>query len=487
MSARVSALKVSMVIAVAAMCAGAADVTVDWATPYQTIDGFGFFGPMDVWWSGGPFWSDAWGNLILNDLGITIWRNEYYSEEGSQDANWAKQVGMVQSLKAKADQLNVPLKFIFSVWSAPSQWKSNSSLKNGGSLLTQYYDEYGAWLRAGVQKYADAGVQLYALSAQNEPAFEEYYNSTVYTPEQYRDMIKIAAPIVKATYPNVKFFGAEDMLAAWAARPFIGRIMADTMARRLCDIIAVHGYSDGVNPTPSSQAASLWSGLGTNLFNVGKPLWMTETSGTGSDWAGAVESVNSVFAAVRYGKLKGWVWWYGSGDLVTTTALTKKGYALKHFYRYVRPGAVMYNVTDASASNLFVAAFSHATEHTMTLVVINMGGAQTLNISGTGLPSQFQKFQTTSSDNCRDMGTTGTSVSLAGSSITTLYATNFTVSVKDPSMAVRTEGVTRPVAQGRIYDLRGRMVPAAEAAVRGAYCRIDKDGRNTVRAEVFAR
>ena len=29
----------------------AADLTIDRATTYQTIEGFGFFGAADVWWS----------------------------------------------------------------------------------------------------------------------------------------------------------------------------------------------------------------------------------------------------------------------------------------------------------------------------------------------------------------------------------------------------------------------------------------------------
>jgi O-glycosyl hydrolase len=226
------------------------------------------------------------------------------------------------------------------------------------------------------------------------------------------------------------------------------------------------------------------------VFNAGKKLWMTETSGTGSDWAGALESANSVFAALRYGKLAGWVWWYGADDLVTTTALTKKGHALKHFYRYIRPGAVMYDITDASASNLFVAAFAHAAERTMTVIAINMGGAQTMNITGTGLPTQFQKYQSTSGDNCRDMGTTTTTVSLAGNSITTLYATNFSVGVDRPAMSVEVQKAPRTAANSRTFDLRGRTVAEAGAVMgtAGAYYRTaDGSDRGMVRAEIMLR
>ena len=55
---------------------------------YQTIDGFGFFGAQGPWWgwhsqmTPAEYYSDAWVALALDDLGITVWRNELYAEEG---------------------------------------------------------------------------------------------------------------------------------------------------------------------------------------------------------------------------------------------------------------------------------------------------------------------------------------------------------------------------------------------------------------------
>lgn len=450
----------ALIVGACSATAQAADATVDWTKPYQTVEGFGFFGPMDVWWGGGPFFSDAWGNLIMQDLGITMWRNEYYSEEGSQDANWAKQRPAVQSLKTKSDALGVDLKFIYSVWSPPSQWKSNRSLKNGGTLETQYYDEYGAWLKAGVKNYADIGINLYALSAQNEPAFAQFYNSCVFTPEQYRDMVKIAGPIVHETYPTVKFFGAEDMLANWATG-FPGRLMGDPLAKVQVGALAVHGYDDGVHPTPASTAASLWGSAARNCATAKIPLWMTETSGHAADWSGSFQLGESIYAALKFGKIAAWVYWYGIGDLCTSTGLNKKGYVSKQYFRYIRPGAVMYDVTDVSSQGLYVIAFAHAGERTMTVVALNPGSAATLNLLGTSLPSTFTMYRTTSGDNCVSAGTVNkTGISVPANSIVTLYATNFTppaVAVgQKATAAARVAQISRDVA----YDLQGRVVNA---------------------------
>jgi glucuronoarabinoxylan endo-1,4-beta-xylanase len=91
-------------------------VEIDKSTKYQTIEGFGFFGGADVWWSSpSAVWNDAWAEKAISDLGITIWRNELFPPSipgASQDADWGKQKPVVQGLKAKADKYKVDLKFI---------------------------------------------------------------------------------------------------------------------------------------------------------------------------------------------------------------------------------------------------------------------------------------------------------------------------------------------------------------------------------------
>jgi hypothetical protein len=76
-------------------------LTLNKNTRHQTIDGFGFFGARDVWWgSGDPahFYSEAWLDLIVRDLGVSMWRNELYphnpptgNNKVGQDAHWDKQ------------------------------------------------------------------------------------------------------------------------------------------------------------------------------------------------------------------------------------------------------------------------------------------------------------------------------------------------------------------------------------------------------------
>jgi hypothetical protein len=62
-----------------AASAQAATVRVARDDKLQTIEGFGFFGARDAWWSPPADLVDPeWARLVIDDLGLSMWRNEYY-------------------------------------------------------------------------------------------------------------------------------------------------------------------------------------------------------------------------------------------------------------------------------------------------------------------------------------------------------------------------------------------------------------------------
>jgi glucuronoarabinoxylan endo-1,4-beta-xylanase len=440
---------------------GTPNVVVDLATQYQTIEGFGFFGAQDVWWgSSSDMWSDAWGTQVINDLGISIWRNEYYSEEANQDANWSKQLPVVQGLKRIADLNRVPLKFIFTVWSAPSSMKCTvdsvqagqnpctlhpDGLKNGGTLDPSKYAAYAQWLIAGIQKYHDAGVELYALSPQNEPLFVESYNSCVYATETaklnaYSRLLKAIAPTIKQAYPNVKLFGTENMLGL-EGQPWTNISYSAAMDAAVWpsfDVLAYHGYQDGVAPTASSQLAQYWINVRDNYdLPQQKPAFMTETSGYNDTWGdanGPRALGYAIYSALAFGRVSAWVWWQGSAlgqtpdeyTLMEGTQLaSKRYYVSKQFYRFIRPGAKMVSVTSTD-SNLFVVAFQHPAMNSFSLVAINAATQdKPLVLGGTNVPATYGAYRTSATENAVSIGSvTNGSIMLKADSITTLVNGN---------------------------------------------------------------
>ncbi len=461
----------------------AVTVTVTHTTEFQTIEGFGAHGSENVWWSGGPFASASFVATVVDELGLTMSRNEFYpdfepsNENGDAfDMNFSafnfngsfinKEKVWIDALQAKATQSGEPIRFIATYWTPPAWMKDNSSETDGGSLRPGVENELAEYAIATYRAYKDrCNVDLYALSLQNELAFVEPYNSCVYTATGYRDLVKIVGPRLHAAYPDARLFGPEDMLGAWTVRGYPGTLMADPESRAQMHAIAVHGYSDGVNPTPSADAPQLWTRAWNNMRTSGKGFWMTETSGYSNDWNGARGTAEAIFEALKYGHVNAWVWWQLSGNHTAGEILMPLGqkgklfYAAKQYYRYIRPGAVMIDV-NSDDDEVFTAGFHHKQNNTLTIVILNWASSsKSITLSGASLPS-FTWYRTSSADNCTNAGTVNGSVTLPANSINTLYGSNY----EPPTPVRELRYGTRPAGEVRaeVFGIDGRLLAVVE-------------------------
>lgn len=414
-----------------------ASVTLDINTEqtYQTIDGFGFFGARNVWWTGdeSSLYTEEWGDRVIRDLGVTIWRNEYFppsTETVGQDADWEKQLPVVRGLHVKAQEHGVDLKIIFTVWSPPSAFKCRENegerfsgeahpggTKQGGTLDPLYYEEFGNWLADGIDLYKSEGIDIYAISPQNEPLFRQPFNSCFYTPAWYNEMLQNSMPVVKSRFPDIRIFGSENMLQMEGGNDrqyFYHQAMKENeQAQAALDILAVHGYNDGVIPTPSSNLAQFWS-THQNDYGTTKPVWMTETSGYFDDWnpggddPGAMDLALAIHSALYYGQASAWVYWQGTAaqldeyNLMSSSNYNTKKYNVsKHFYRYIRPGAkrISTNVLEENVP-IFATGFTHQARDITTFVLINAGDEPyNVDLSGYSLNENFLYFLTNQNAN----------------------------------------------------------------------------------------
>ena len=163
---------------------------------------------------------------LINDLGLTILRDnlpldfEYTNDNGDpyvtdlskfhvdgQTPGYGQPLRThIQYLKdMKAAGLN---KLIMSVWSPMPWMKNNNSLTNGtnqnaappynptptsadNQLRTDMYQEFAEMCVAYIKIIKqETGIDLYALSVQNEPRFSQSYESCVYNGEALRDLDK---------------------------------------------------------------------------------------------------------------------------------------------------------------------------------------------------------------------------------------------------------------------------------------------------------
>jgi glucuronoarabinoxylan endo-1,4-beta-xylanase len=440
--------------------AGAAEVKIDRTQRSQTIDGFGFFGAHDVWWGETKdMVNAAWFDMVIGDLGITIWRNEIHPPAdaiSAQDADWPKQKPVVQGIANAAKASGVDLKVILSVWSPPSTMKCVADdagvqdgqphpggTKNGGGLCPSKRGEFASYLVAALKQYADIGVSVYALSFQNEPLFVEPYNSCVYTQKEYADTLAAIGPVIHAAYPNLKLFGSENMLAIECGGSngfdpywYTANIMKSAPAVGQLGIWAVHGYTDGVLATPTSQMSKYWASFYSGAAAARLPIWMTETSGyvdtieSDGKLPGALDLAQAIYAGLYHGHMSAWVWWQGSqlgssapdeyGLMSSTTKRGKKYYVSKNYYRYLRPGAQMV-AASSDDPEVLAAAFENDASKAFTLIAINAGkSSKTVALTGANLSSELAAYRTSASEDCASVGPVKSStVTLPARSITT--------------------------------------------------------------------
>jgi glucuronoarabinoxylan endo-1,4-beta-xylanase len=411
--------------------ASAATVHIERAHKQQMIEGFGFFGAQDNYWSDGDLVDDDWARLVIDDLGISMWRNELYPPATlrvPQDASWSDQEPVVEALRDRARASGVPLRMIVTVWSAPEDMKCASSIeggihegvphsggaRNGGAVCPSQRERFAAWLIDGLERYEALGVSVYALSIQNEPLFAQGFNSGLYPQSGYVDTLIAIAPRLRARFPRLKLFGSENLLEIETNKDggqfdpywYTARLIEDPRAFAELGAIALHTF--GV--TPPERLAQLWQRFAAAVAPARRPIWMTETSSFVDSWEGgrnaqgeerpgAFALAQAIHAALYHGKVAAWLWWQGSElsgmnefSLMQGTVVGRRYHVSKHFYRFIRPGARMV-AAESDDRELAVAAFEHARLGSFVTVLLNSGYVpKAVRLEGAELPFAYDAY-----------------------------------------------------------------------------------------------
>ncbi len=504
----VSMLRKALIMLSVVGSSGAATIDIDLATTHQVIEGIGGHNHITPWTvRQGPFYVtvplDGQYDTMAYVLGLSMVR-------GWEIDGFNPSVGVYTVPNALNEKFGHMVELaargidrhIISVLAPPGWMKENGQYALGTHLLREHYDEFADFCVHYIDTMlARTGMKPYAFSLQNELMFLEPYGSCEYTTAEYRDLLKVVGPALQnAGHGDVKIFGAEHML--WGIGNYEDAVFNDAAAAPYLDIIATHNYTDGVSPTPGSQAAQQWTNAGNYASGKNRPLWMTETSGYPQTWDGALEVASFMYAAFQYGHLAGWCWLAisavdGHERLLQAEGLTPIGVAHKHYARFVRPGAQMVDCDDTDDNSVFATAYTHAGDNTVAVVILNTGTSQkTAMLTGSGLPAQFDVYQSTSSQSCVNIGTAGTSVTLPAKSITTLYngtipqypyAATVTRSSSIPSAsAARTMQPARTVVVGLDGRIVSRNRPECGVAA-GSYYVVYRHGGNVVRTQRMVR
>ncbi|MBN2520148.1 MAG: hypothetical protein JXB17_06570, partial [Bacteroidales bacterium] len=237
-----------------------------------------------------------------------------------------------------------------------SPWDPPAELldPNSGSHRIPYdnYDEYVTHLNSFNTYMADSGVSLYAISVQNEPDWAGGW--TNWTSDE---MITFLGEFGQNI--NNRIIAPESYQFR---RIFTDPILNDANAVANVDIVGGHIYGGGLYDYPLAR-------------EKGKEVWMTEHY-TSSDrsanlWPDALNVGTEINNCMK-ANFNAYVWWYIRrfyGLITDDGLISKRGYVMSHYSKFIRPGAVRVDATVASATDLDVTAYK--TDTSIVIIVIN--------------------------------------------------------------------------------------------------------------------
>ncbi len=313
-------------------------------------------------------------------------------------------------------------------WNPPSNMREAFGTYSDGKtkyrLKYSEYANYAKHLNDFVTYMRNNGVELYAISTQNEPDYA--HDWTEWTPQESLNFIKNHADKINCRIMTPESFQYRKTV--------YDPILNDPVALSKVDIFGTHLYGTLVSAFPYP----LFKQKG-----AGKELWMTEVY-TDSDndanlWNLALDAAVHIHNAMVEGEFQAYVWWplrryyalihdgvggHNNSNVAAAGTVTKRGYVFAQFSKFVRPGYVRVDATKSPTTDVYVSAYKKGDD--VILVLVNKSTSSktiTLNIPNTKV-QKWDKYVTSGSKNVvkeASVNTTSStfSVTIDAQSITT--------------------------------------------------------------------
>ena len=393
------------------------ELVVSWGATRQTIEGFGAADPQFADFSSydGAFTDSIADTLFSTDRGIGL--SLLRVGITPQGTNWAAWSNATKAAARGAKVWATP-------WSAPAAMKDNGSVTNGGHLLPNRYADWADSLLSFRQLLKQkSGVDLYALSAQNEPDLSAGYESMLFSNSEMVNFVKVLGPKLAAVSPRPKLivgnYSNWDNLS-----PLVAALESDATAMSYVDFYGSNQYYG--TPDPETGARPVWE-MEWSTFDGFDP-------GVGN----GLNMARKVHDALTIANVAAWhYWWcrlqldgqdnqalFGPGD-----APSKRLWMLGNWSKFVRPGFVRIT-TQGGPSGVYVSAFRDPVTKAFTVVAINSNSsAKTLGINFVGAsPGSVVPWRTSSTEDLSRLTTLSPSgsrlsVTLAASSVTSFTGT----------------------------------------------------------------
>ncbi len=317
-----------------------------------------------------------------------------------------------------------------SPWNPPASM--TITVDNKKRINPNSYAAYAKHLNDYVVLMKNNGVNLYAISTQNEPDYA--HDWTEWSPQESVDFIKGYGNQISCPLMTPESFQYRKNI--------YDPILNDPQALANVKVFGTHLYGTLVRDFPYP----LFQQKGT-----GKELWMTEvytdSKNDANIWNLALDMGVHIHNAMVEGRFQAYVWWplrryyalihdgeggHGSSTVAAAGTATKRGYVMAQFSKYIRNGYVRVDATKSPATNVYASAYKG--KDSVVVVLVNTNSSPTtinLSIPNTTVKN-FSKITTSGSKSLSNDGTVNVSngscsVTLDAQSVTTLAGSGATV------------------------------------------------------------
>jgi glucuronoarabinoxylan endo-1,4-beta-xylanase len=283
---------------------------------------------------------------------------------------------------------------IASPWTPPAWMKTNNNII-GGRLNDTSYASYANHLKAFADYMSSNGAPLYAISVQNEPDVRVDYESCDWNASQMLRFVKENAPAIGTDIIVPESYNFNHTIS--------DAILNDPVAAANVAIIGGHIYGGGLT---RYQLA----------ISKGKEVWMTEHLDLDTTWVEALVTGKEINDCMN-ADMNAYLWWYIRrfyGPIDDNSNVTKRGYVISQYARFVRPGFIRVNATENPQDPVYVTAYADGSK--VVIVAINYYAPaieQEFKIKN-GDVTSFTLYVTSSTKNCAQQA----DISLANGSFT---------------------------------------------------------------------
>ncbi|MCI1269793.1 MAG: carbohydrate binding domain-containing protein [Ruminococcus sp.] len=383
---------------------------VNTSKTYQKIKGFGGMNLPE--WAGSDL-TDTQRKLAFGNgngqLGLSIVR-VYVNDDKNQ---WNKALATAKYAQSQGA-------IVFATpWNPPASMCERFSKSNDPDakrLKKSSYAAYAQHLNDFYHYMKNNGVNLYAISIQNEPDWGSDW--TWMTESECVDFLANYADKIDCPVMSPESFSYN--------KSYYNAILNNSKAYANTDIFGTHFY--GTSRSNMDFPA---------LENCGKEIFMTEvyvpnSTSDADKFPEALDVCENIHNGLVVGNMNAYVWWYirrSYGLIKENSNVSKRGYCLAQYSKFVRPGDVRVDATEQPSSKVYVSAYKNS-KNQVTIVAVNKsttGYSQNFSLSS-GRITDVDRYRTSSNENLaltENLPSNGSSfnVQLPASSVSTFVVT----------------------------------------------------------------